>query len=464
MVWFLSFLTNTDFMRTYTYLGILLMAINTGCGNSDASNKKEKNGEAGADTTRTVTSSSLSKVVLPEPYATESVNHYCDVIGWPEGKTPVAPQGFTVRKFADSLQNPRWIYVAQNGDIFVCETAGKNDIIQAIKGSVSGKIKSANEKVKNTSSPNRITLFRDTNGDGIPDMRTTFLTGLNHPLGMLIIGNLFYVANNDAVVAYPYTPGQTSITARPTKITDLPTGPGHWTRNIIASADGKRLYAAVGSGSNVADNGIEKEEGRATIWEMNPDGSGKRKYATGLRNPVGMAWAPGTNTLWTAVNERDGLGDDLVPDYLTSVKDGGFYGWPYSYWGQHLDPRMKDKQRPDLVKNAIVPDVTMGPHTASLGLAFDNNMQLPGQYKGGAFIGQHGSWNRAQLSGYQVAFVPFSNGKPTGDMQPFLTGFVADANERKVYGRPVGVAFTKNGAMLVADDAGNTVWCVTPGR
>lgn len=440
------------------FTGVLLPVV-TGCGSAQSGTKNTDT--ATGDTTKERTATTTGTVALPEPYATKSVNDYCDVIGWPADKMPTAPAGYTVSKFADGLTNPRWIYVGPNGDIFVCETNGKNNIIQSVKATVDGKIKSGNEKVTKNSSANRITMYRDTNNDGVPDSKTEFLTGLNHPLGMAIVGNMFYVANNDAVISYPYTAGQTSIKDKGKKITDLPGGSGHWTRNIIASADGKKIYIAVGSGSNVADDGIEKEEGKATIWEMNPDGSGKRKYATGIRNPVGMAWAPGTNILWTSVNERDQLGDDLVPDYLTSVKDGGFYGWPYSYWGQHEDPRMKDKQRPDLVKAAIVPDVSMGAHTASLGLAFDSKNVFTGKYKGGAFIGQHGSWNRSQLSGYQVAFVPFKNGKPTGTVEPFLSGFIADAAKRTVYGRPVGVAFTQRGDMLVADDAANTIWRVS---
>lgn len=438
------------------FTGIMLPVV-TGCGSAEPGTK---NTDATAgDTTKTVTQTTSETVTLPEPYATKSANNYCDVIGWQNGAMPKAPDGYTVTKFADGLQNPRWIYIGPNGDIFVCETNGKNDIIKTVKAVTHGAAKSAN--IDKNSSANRITMYRDTNKDGMPDSKTEFLTGLNHPLGMLILGNMFYVANNDAVVAYPYTVGQTTISAQGKKITDLPGGKGHWTRNIIASADGSKIYVAVGSGSNVADDGMEKEEGKATIWEMNADGSGKRKFATGIRNPVGMAWAPGTHTLWTAVNERDMLGDDLVPDYLTSVKDGGFYGWPYSYWGQHEDPRMKDKQRPDLVKSAIVPEVSMGAHTASLGLAFDDKNVFSGKYKGGAFIGQHGSWNRSQLSGYQVVFVPFKNGKPSGSMEPFLTGFIANAAQQKVYGRPVGVAFTQRGDLLVADDVSNTIWRVT---
>jgi len=440
----------------FVFIGLAIFI--TSC-NSSQDNKQTA---STADTTRQQTGDAVESVELPPPFATQSVNDFCTVVGWPTGKTPVVPQGFTIAKFADSLLNPRWIYIGPNGDIFVCESNGNNTNIQKIKGIVSGKKKSSN--IDDDESANRITLFRDNNGDGVPETRTVFLTDLHNPLGMLILNNTFYVANTDAVVAYPYQSGQTKITAAGKKITDIDYGSGHWTRNIVASRDGKKIYLAVGSGSNVAENGIEKEEGRAMIWEMNPDGSGKRSYATGIRNPCGMAWAPGTNTLWTSVNERDGLGDDLVPDYLTSVKDGGFYGWPYCYWGQHEDPRMKDKQRPDMVKRAIVPDVSMGPHTASLGLAFDEHNQMPGKYKGGAFIGQHGSWNRSVLSGYAVVFVPFANGKAKGKMEPFVTGFIADSSKRQVYGRPVGVAFTKNGDMLLADDVSNIVWRVSKAK
>ena len=280
---------------------------------------------------------------------------------------------------------------------------------------------------------------------------------------MLIIGKTFYVANTDGLVAYPYQNGQTKITAAGKKILNLPAGGynNHWTRNIITNKDSSKIYISVGSGSNVAEHGIDNEVRRACILEVKPDGSEERIYGSGLRNPVGMAWAPGTQTLWTAVNERDELGDELVPDYMTSVKEGGFYGWPYAYWGQHEDPSMKEKQRPDLVKQSLVPDLPLGAHTASLGLAFDEKRIFPGHYAGGAFIGQHGSWNRSSFSGYQVAFVPFQNGKPSGMVEPFLAGFIANENNKEVYGRPVGVAFT-NKYMLVADDASNTIWCVEP--
>jgi len=302
------------------------------------------------------------------------------------------------------------------------------------------------------------------NKNGQPAERDTFLKDLNQPFGMLLLGNKFYVANTDGVLMFPYQKGQTKITAKGKKILSLPAGGynNHWTRNLIANADGSKIYVTVGSGSNVAEHGIENEDHRANILEINPDGTGERIYASGLRNPVGMDWAPGTNTLWTAVNERDNLGDELVPDYLTSVKDGGFYGWPYSYFGQHLDPRIGDKdQRPDLVKKAIVPDVSLDSHTASLGLAFYTKTAFPTKYQGGAFIGQHGSWNRSVLTGYRVAFVPFKDGKPTGPPEDFLTGFIADISKSQVYGRPVGVAVLYDGSLLVVDDASNTIWRVS---
>ena len=423
------------------------------CGPSDEKKKEENAGKA--DTSQTT----VQNVNLPAPYATESAVGFSKVIGWPKGKTPVAPQGFTVSKFADSLENPRWIYIAPNGDILVVESSAEKGAVSKAKAVLSGKSKSQNMG----GSANRITLFRDTDGDGKYELRSPFLQDLNQPFGMLIIGNNFYVANTDALWMYPYQQGQTKISGPGKKILDLPAGGynNHWTRNLIANKDNSKIYISVGSGSNNAENGMENEVRRANILEINPDGSGEKIYASGLRNPVGMGWAPGTSTLFTTVNERDGLGDDLVPDYLTSVQPGGFYGWPYSYFGQHEDPRMKDKQQPDLVKKAIVPDVALGAHTASLGLAFDEQNALPGKYKGGAFIGQHGSWNRSSLVGYKVAFVPFSGGKPASGPEDFLTGFMT-GEDNKVYGRPIGLAFTQKGALLVADDAGNTVWMVKP--
>jgi glucose/arabinose dehydrogenase len=349
------------------------------------------------------------------------------------------------------------MYVGPNEDVFVAEASTEKNVVKQAKTILSGKAKAGNI----SGSADRITLLRDADHDGIPELKTVFLSGLNQPFGMLILGHNFYVANTDAIVQFPYERGQTKINHEGKKILDLPAGGynNHWTRNLFAGKDDRKLYVTVGSGSNVGEHGMENEIRRACILEINADGSGERIYASGLRNPQGMAYPPGSNTLWTAVNERDELGDDLVPDYLTSVKEGGFYGWPYSYWGQHTDPRLKDKQRPDLVEKAIVPDVDLGAHTASLGLAFDNREAFPGKFKGGGFIGQHGSWNRSKLAGYRVAFVPFKDGKPSGGVQDFLTGFLT-GDENDAYGRPVGLAFTGDGALLVADDAGNTIWRV----
>jgi glucose/arabinose dehydrogenase len=296
-------------------------------------------------------------------------------------------------------------------------------------------------------------------------VRKIFLQGLRQPLGMLLLGDQFYVANTDGLWRYPYEAGKTSIQAQGQKLLELPAGGynNHWTRNLLANADGSKIYVSVGSASNVAEYGIEEERRRANILEVNPDGSGERIYASGLRNPVGMGWAPGTSTLWTVVNERDYLGDDLVPDYLTGVKEGGFYGWPYAYFGMHEDPRLAG-QRPDLVSQTLVPDVALGAHTASLGLAFYTGNAFPEKYRGGAFIGQHGSWNRTELSGYKVVFVPFKDGRPSGEPEDFLTGFIANRETSEVYGRPVGLVVLPDGDLLVADDASNTVWRVAPRR
>jgi glucose/arabinose dehydrogenase len=345
--------------------------------------------------------------------------------------------------------------VARNGDVFVAlantESKGVKKVVEAIEG----KAKSQNTG----KSPNQIILFKN----GKPENPVTFLSGLNQPLGMLILNNYFYVANTDGLLRYPYKEGQTNLAAKGEKILDLPAGMynNHWTRNIIANEDGSKIYVTVGSGSNVAEHGMENEARRANILEINPDGSGERVYASGLRNPVGMDWAPGSGMLWTAVNERDELGDSLVPDYITGVKEGGFYGWPYSYFGQHIDSRIKkEEQRPELVNRAIMPDVPLGSHTASLGLVFYDQNKFPERYRNGAFIGQHGSWNHSQLVGYKVVFVPFKNGKPSGPPEDFLIGFIADEDKSEVYGRPVGVAVTMDGALLVADDASDTIWKV----
>jgi len=404
-----------------------------------------------------VTDSSKQVVNLPPPYLTKSVRNYCKVIGWPKGKTPTAPQGFGVSLYADSLDNPRNIYVAANGDVFVSEANTEITGLKKIGASIIGATRSEDLN----KSANKIILFRDTNGDGIPDSRTVFLNGLNKPFGMLILGNSFYVANTDGVWRYPYKPGETHMSGAGKRILILPAGGynNHWTRNLRTNADSSKIYVSVGSGTNDGEQGLANEIRRADILEINPDGSGERIYASGLRNPAGIDFQPQTHVLYAAVNERDTFGDDLVPDYFTSVKEGGFYGWPYAYFGQHPDPKHKS-ERPDMVKKSIVPDFTLGSHTASLGLAFYNGKTFPQKYWGGAFIGQHGSWNSSKLVGYKVTFIPFVNGKPQGNMEDFLTGFIADPVKQEVYGRPVGIAVLKDGSILVADDSGNKIWRV----
>lgn len=404
-----------------------------------------------------VVTDTTAKPVLPAPDTNASKNKFSKVIGWPEGKVPVAPEGFTVTKFAENIKSPRNIYVAPNGDIFVVLSNSERSVKEQVVNKITGKAKA---EVAGKSA-NTVVLLRDRDQDGKPELQTNFLTDLNQPYGVLVIGNFFYVANTDGLMRYPYRAGDTKITAAGTKILSLPAGGynNHWTRNLIANKDNSKIYVSVGSGSNVGENGMEHEVRRANILEVNPDGSGEVVYAAGLRNPVGMAWAPGTNVLWTAVNERDGLGDDLVPDYITSVKKDGFYGWPYAYFGQHEDPRLKGV-KPDLVAKTLVPDVAVGSHTASLGLTFYTGDKFPAKYSGAAFVGQHGSWNRSALSGYKVAYVPFKNGKPVGGLQDFLTGFIADEAKGDVYGRPVGVAVAPDGALLVADDVSGTVWRV----
>jgi glucose/arabinose dehydrogenase len=419
---------------------------------------RDQSNKANASDVSDSVKTASGKVDLPEPFATKSVMNFSKVIGWENNTTPKAPKGFKVSKYADNLQYPRWIYVLPNGDVLIAEGIQKQKGVKKIIEETK-KIHGENENA------NRITLFRDKDKDGVPDIREVFLSDLNLPFGMLLLNNYLYVANTDAIWRYPYKKGETSIKAKGEKILDIPGNARHWTRNIVANADGSKIYIAVGSASNVAEDGIGKEERRACIIEANADGSGSRIYASGLRNPVGMDWAPGTKTLWTVVNERDELGDDLVPDYLTSVKEGGFYGWPYSYFGQHLDPRIKaEDQRPDLVKIASVPEVSLGSHTASLGLTFYDQKSFPSKYHNGAFIGQHGSWNRSVPSGYKVVFVPFANGKPSGKYEDFLTGFMADEKKNEVHGRPCGVAVLPDGSLLVADDAANTIWRISYGK
>jgi glucose/arabinose dehydrogenase len=381
---------------------------------------------------------------------------------WPEGGRPLAASDLAVAAFAKDLDHPRWLYVLPNGDVLVAESNApprpgdnpgiKNYVMGLVKGRAGAGVKSAN----------RITLLRDTKGTGIADTKTTFLTGLNSPFGMALIGTDLYVANTDGIVRFSYKSGQTEIKDPGVKVADLPAGAinHHWTKNILPSRDGKYLFATVGSNSNVAENGMENETQRASILEIEIATGKTRVFASGLRNPNGLAWNPTSGALWTTVNERDELGSDLVPDYMTSVKDGGFYGWPYSYYGQNIDTRPQPP-RPDLVATAIPPDYALGAHTASLGLAFYEGAQLPARYAGGAFIGQHGSWNRVPRSGYKVIFVPFTDGRPSGPPEDILTGFLNANGEAQ--GRPVGVAIDKAGGLLVSDDVGNVIWRVTSG-
>ena len=398
---------------------------------------------------------------LPEPNKTliPTVN-IAPAIGWPDGAKPTAAAGTQVAAFAENLDHPRWLYVLPNGDVLVAETNAppKPDDGKGVKGWVMKKV--MGRAGAGVPSPNRITLLRDKDHDGIAETRTVFLENLNSPFGMTLVGNDLYVADTDRLLRFHYQDGTTTIKSPPIKVVDLPGGTlnHHWTKNVIASKDGSKLYVTVGSNSNVAENGMDKEEGRAAIWEVDRATGRHRIFASGLRNPNGMAWEPRSGALWTAVNERDEIGSDLVPDYITSVKDGGFYGWPYSYYGQHVDIRV-EPQNPDLVAKAIAPDYAVGPHTASLGLTFAEGNRLPVQFKEGAFIGQHGSWNRKPHSGYKVIFVPFSAGKPNGSPVDVLTGFLND--EEKAMGRPVGVVIDQQGDLLVADDVGNKVWRVS---
>ncbi|WP_312400052.1 sorbosone dehydrogenase family protein [Chryseobacterium sp.] len=414
-------------------------------------NKKENVSSGAQVVTKTDT------LKLPAPDEKNSKNKFSNVLGWPKDKTPIAPKGFTVTRFAENIKSPRNMIQAENGDIFVVLSNSERSTTEKVKNDISGK----SDAEVGGKSANRIILYRDANKDGIAESSSVFLDHLNQPFGMLIIKDKFYVANTDGLWVYPYKLGDTKITQPGKKIVNLPAGGynNHWTRNLIANKDQSKIYITVGSGSNVAEHGMENEVRRANILEVNPDGSGEIVYAAGLRNPVGVSWNPATGELWTAVNERDELGDELVPDYITSVKKGAFYGWPYAYFGKHEDPRRKG-ENPELVAKTIVPDVPLGSHTASLGLTFYTGKQFPEKYKNGAFIGQHGSWNRSSLVGYQVAFVPFANGKASGSYQPFLTGFIADEAKGDVYGRPVGVLQIADGSLLVADDVSGIVWRV----
>ena len=401
---------------------------------------------------------------LPEPNKTliPTVN-IAPAIGWPDGAKPTAAPGTQVAAFAEGLDHPRWLYVLPNGDVLVAETNAppKPDDAKGIRGWVMEKV--MGRAGAGVPSPNRITLLRDADHDGVAETRTVFLENLNSPFGMTLVGNDLYVADSDKLLRFPYQPGETAIKAQGSKVVDLPGGPlnHHWTKNVVASKDGSKLYVSVGSNSNVGENGLEAEQGRAAIWEVDRASGQHRIFASGLRNPNGMAWEPQSGKLWTAVNERDEIGSDLVPDYITSVKDGGFYGWPFSYYGQHVDVRVTP-QNPDLVAKAIAPDYAVGPHTASLGLTFAEGSKLPAPFRNGAFIGQHGSWNRKPHSGYKVIFVPFEAGQPKGQPVDVLTGFL-DKDE-KAMGRPVGVVIDQQGDLLVADDVGNKVWRVSAAK
>ena len=386
--------------------------------------------------------------------------------GWGDTAAPTPAAPFKVAALARGLEHPRWLYTLPNGDVLVAESnrppKPKEDesLYRRIRGKVQGMVmKRAGADVP---SANRITLLRDADGDGVADIRTVFLSGLQSPFGMALVGNELFIANADALVKVPYRAGQTEAAGAPVQVTELPAGVNHhWTKNVIASPDGRRLYVTVGSNSNVGERGLPAEEGRAAIWEVDPRTGSKRLYATGLRNPNGMGWEPTSGTLWTVVNERDEIGSDLVPDFLTAVRDGAFYGWPWSYYGAHVDERVKPP-RPDMVSKAVVPDYALGAHVAALGLAFSDARGMPPGFASGAFIGEHGSWNRRPHSGYKVVFVPFTGGRPSGQPMDVLTGFLTEGGEAR--GRPVGVALDKSGALLVADDVGNAVWRLSPAK
>ena len=397
--------------------------------------KKNELAQSGPDIVKTT----VGELKLPAPFSTESVSKESKLVEWPEGEMPKAPAGFKVTKFAESLEHPRRTYVAPNNDIFVVESDDAKK------------------------SANKITMFRDKDQDGVPDEKYSFLKNLNQPYGMLVMGDWFYVANVDGVVRFPYKEGQNAIDKKGEDVYALPAGGynHHWTRNMIAGPDNKKIYITVGSSSNVGEHGMEKEERRANIIEINPDGSGERIYASGLRNPVGVDWNPITGELWAAVNERDKIGDNLVPDYVTSVKDGGWYGWPYSYYGDIKDPRWANDPHNELVEKAIIPDVPVGAHTASLGLTFYTHEAFPEKYQNGAFVGQHGSWNRSNFAGYKVVFIPFDENGIPQEPEDFLTGFIASDDSSQVYGRPVGVTTLPDGSLLVNDDDGNTIWRVS---
>jgi glucose/arabinose dehydrogenase len=404
---------------------------------------------------------------LPEPRKTLIPTlQIAEATGWNDAAGPAAPAGFRVTALARQLDHPRWVYTLPNGDVLVAESnkppkepgapEAAKGLFDKARAFVQGKVmKRAGAQA---ASADRITLLRDADGDGVAETRSVFIQGLHSPFGMALVGSELFIANANALVKVPYAEGQTAAAGAPVKVTDLPAGINHhWTKNVIANADGSRLYVTVGSNSNVGENGLAAEEGRAAIWEVDAKSGEKRLFASGLRNPNGLAWEPDTRVLWTVANERDEIGSDLVPDYLTSVKDGAFYGWPWSYYGGHIDVRV-EPQRPEMVAKAIAPDYALGTHVAALGLAFSSVRGMPAEFANGVFIGEHGSWNRKPPSGYKVVFVPFIGGRPAGQPVDFLTGFLSA--DGKAQGRPVGVALDKGGALLVADDVGNVVWRV----
>lgn len=437
-------LLDTNLLYIYL-LAILLLFLLFACTNRNTENKKQTNNDFTLSNNEYGILDSLSSAEKKQ-----SATKYAKIIGW-KNNEPVAASGLKVIKFADNLNSPRNIYVAPNGDIFVAQARTQQTDEDA------EKIDSRNQY--RSSSPDQVLRFQDKNKDGQPEVQEVFLENLNQPYGMLILNNFFYVANTDAVVRYPYDPSTGKIGNTAETVIKLPAGGynNHWTRNLIASPDNTKIYISIGSASNVGEYGMDKEINRAAILEINPDGSQERLFASGLRNPVGMAIEPMTKKLWTAVNERDELGDELVPDYITSVSENGFYGWPYTYWGQHIDPRWEGKVPDSLAKKAIIPNYAIGSHTASLGLAFSTIKD----FANGAYIGQHGSWNRSEFVGYKVIFIAFDKGKPVGQPKDILTGFIANPDKKEVYGRPVAVAFTDS-YMLVSDDAANVIWAVLP--
>ena len=386
-----------------------------------------------------------------------------DATGWPAGKTPVAAKGLAVKAFAAGLDHPRWLYVLPNGDVLVAESNAPQD---HGGGGVFGWFQRhlMAKAGAGVVSADRITLLRDANHDGVAEQRSVLLAGLHSPFGMALMGGYLYIGDTDALVRVPFTPGQTRVDAKPEKVIDLPHGGDHWARNVLAAPDGRSLFVAVGSSSNIADHGMEAEDHRANILQVFPDTHSARIYAAGLRNPNGMAYEPQSGRLWVAVNERDMLGSDLAPDYISAVELGDNFGWPWYYWGGYPDKRV-EPENPALQQYSKRPDFAMGPHVAALGLTFAKGAELGPDYTNGAFVGEHGSWNRKPPSGYKVVYVPFgTNGFPPHNARPVdvLTGFLSPDGD--AYGRPVGVAIGGDGALLVADDVGNTVWRVAARR